>query len=157
MAALRLAFVTPLTLGTPSPTAHWFGMGGITTLTVSGDFANSDTLNVDIGAGLSYIGGDGEGGSSLTITGTLSNTKTVQVGNSNSPAANTLTLGALTNASGASFQVIGSASHLATLAFTPAPGSPTMAAFRADLFTPLTLDNAFTNSHGQFGMGSTRR
>ena len=67
----------------------------------------------------SAISGDG-GGSSLTITGTLSNTKTVQIGNYNPTAANTLTLGGLTNASGASFQVFGSASHLATLAFTGA-------------------------------------
>src|SRR5207245_6024985 len=102
---------------------------------LAGYAAKPGVLYVDIG--------NGDGGGTLTITGTLANTKTVQVGsaNSNFPAGatNSLTLGALTNASGASFAVIGSANHLATLAigsngFTRNDGS-----FGLTNITPLTL------------------
>src|SRR5205814_1009989 len=91
-----------------------FGLGGIATATVTGNFANAGVLNVDAA--------NFDGGGNLTITGTLSNTKTVQVGspNANAGAANALTLGALTNVSGAGFAVVGSPSHLATLTFTGA-------------------------------------
>jgi hypothetical protein len=77
----------------------------------SQSFTNSATLDVDN----NYPGFNGEGDSSLTITGTLANTGTVQIGNPYLSSATTVTLGGLTNASGASFALNGSASHAATL------------------------------------------
>src|SRR6185437_4692342 len=124
-----------------------FALGGMAPVTVAGNFANNGALNLDTGST--------DGGGNLTITGTLANTKTVQVGSgfANAGAANTLTLGALTNASGASFAVVGSPSHLATLAFTGAGFSQNDGSFGLSYITPLTLNNSFTNSAtGTFGL-----
>jgi len=65
---------------------------------------------------------------------------------------------ALTNASGASFAVIGSASPWRPWP-SPAPGSAqTTAAFGLTNITPLTLNNAFTNNAtGTFGLAPSRR
>ncbi len=103
---------TPLTLNNAFTNSGTFGLAGTAALTITGDFANSGTLNLDVASS--------DGGGSLTIGGTLNNTKTVQVGPGNATlsAATTLTLGGLSNPSGASFQVFGSASHPATLAFS---------------------------------------
>src|SRR5271166_6411097 len=72
----------------------------------------SSTLDVDTGGS--------NGGSSLTIGGTLANTGAVQVGPNNFTlsAPTTLTLGGLTNSTGASFVLYGSAAHAADLAFS---------------------------------------
>src|SRR3954463_12932676 len=67
--------ITPLTLNTPlftNSASGTFALGAIAPVTVSGDFTNLGTLNVDVGFG--------DGGGNLTISGTLSNSKTVQVG-----------------------------------------------------------------------------
>ena len=88
-----------------------FGIHKHTTLTVDGGFANSGTLDVDSGTG--------EGGSSLTVTGTLNNTSTIQIGNSTLNAGTDITLGGLTNAAGASISLDGfSSNYIVTLAFT---------------------------------------
>ncbi len=121
---------------------------GTATMTVTGDFANAGVLDVDI-AQL-------DGGGSLTITGTLSNTKTVQVGSAflNASAANSLTVGALSNASGATFQIFGSSGQEATLAFTGAGFTQNDGLFGLTNITSLTLNNSFTNSAtGTFGLG----
>jgi hypothetical protein len=78
-------------------------------LVVTGGFSNGGALYVDVG------GGDGGGG--LTIDGTLANTNTVQAGPNNGTlgAAMTVSLGGLSNAGGASFEVFGAASHAATV------------------------------------------
>ena len=64
-----------------SPTRGTFGVHNNTALTISGGFTNSGTLDVDnavtaFAGAITYA----EGGSSLTIGGTLDNTKAVQVG-----------------------------------------------------------------------------
>src|SRR6516164_4622308 len=118
--------------------------------TLTGSLTNGGALYVDVG--------DFDGGGNLTVGGTLGNTKTVQMGSVdlNAGAANTMTLGALTNASGASFQVFGSASHPATLAFTGAGFSQNDGTFQLFNTTPLTVNNAFTNSStGTFQLGGT--
>ena len=114
---------TPLSLSGAFNNSGTFGLGGTSSLTVAGagGFANSGSLNLDAS--------NGDGGGSLTIDGTLANATggKVQVGSTfnNMDAATTLKLGGLTNASGATFQVNGSASHPPTLASdSPAPGSP---------------------------------
>ena len=90
--------------------AGTFGIHDDTDLTVDGSFANGGTLNVD--------SGPGEGGSQLTVTGALNNTRTIQVSNSAPNASTTLTVGSLTNASGASLSLNGSAKNIVKLAFT---------------------------------------
>jgi hypothetical protein len=87
-------------LGITDVAGNQVGLGGV---------ANHGALDVDTGTG--------EGGGRLTIGGTLDNTGSVQIGPNNATlsAATTVTLGGLDNASGASFQVYGSASHAATL------------------------------------------
>src|SRR2546430_35399 len=111
-------------------------------MTITGDFANSGSLFVDINGF--------DGGASLTIGGTLNNTKTVQVGPNNFTlgAATTLTLGGLSNPSGASFSMFGSSSHPATLAFSSGGTGFTSngGTFFLGDTAPLTLNNAFTNS-----------
>ena len=78
--ALRLSTPRPLTLNNPlSPTAARIWAAGTAALTVAGNFANSGALNVDAGSG--------DGGGSLTIGGTLNNTKAVQVGTDFADAA----------------------------------------------------------------------
>src|SRR5207248_2894712 len=117
-----------------------FGLGGSATLTVTGNYANAGVLNVDTGSG--------DGGGNLTIGGTLANSKMVQVGSgfANAGAVNTLTVGGLSNASGASFQVFGSSGQKATLAFTGSGFTQNDGSFGLTNITPLTLNNAFTNS-----------
>src|SRR5437899_1161492 len=81
------AIVKSITLGA-SGTVQ---LNGTAALTATGDFANSGALNLDTNSG--------DGGGSLTIGGTLNNTKTVQVGSgfSTLSAATALTLGGLSN------------------------------------------------------------
>src|SRR5439155_108896 len=104
-------------------------------LTVTGGFTNSGTLDLDI------LNQDGVG--KLTICTTLANTGNVQIGPNNSSlsAATTLTVGGLTNASGANFQMFGSASHPVTLAFSGSGSGFTSNAgfFLLSNFTSLTL------------------
>src|SRR5439155_786881 len=97
-------------------------------------------LNVDASGG--------DGGGSLTIGGTLNNTKTMQIANVSTTATTPLSLGALSNPTGASFAVFGSTSHQATLAFSSGGSGFTNndGSFRLFNTTPLTLNNAFTNS-----------
>ena len=122
-------------------------LDGTAALTVTGAFANSGTLYLD-------EGGADSGGGSLTIGGVLTNTKAVLVGNKS--AATAVTLGGLTNASGASFTVYGSTSHAATLTFTGGAGSFTGNSGAVTLYdvAPLTLNTAFTNS-GSFALQGT--
>src|SRR5438309_1772548 len=140
----------------------------MTTLTLHNSFADSATgifgLGVmgpekmaayDVDAGVLYRRvGFGAGGGNLTITGTLANTKTVQVGSGflNAGAANTLTLGALTNARSGSFQVCGSVTHSATLPSTAAGFTTNDATCGLTNITPLTIINSFTAiATGAFG------
>jgi hypothetical protein len=106
-----LTNVAPLTLTGPFTNTGTFGLGGATTLTINGDYTNS------VGGILDIDTNSGDGGADLSITGTLANSGAVQLGSGfvNLSAATTLTLGGLTNVSGASFAVIGSSSHAATL------------------------------------------
>jgi hypothetical protein len=76
-----------------------FGLHDTGPVTVSGGFTNSGTLDVDNVIGVNFA----EGGSSLTIAGTLDDTGAVQIGNGDLSATTTLTLGGLTNPTGASF------------------------------------------------------
>ena len=87
-------------------------LGATAAVTVTGAFTNGGALDVDIGAG--------DGGGNLTIGGTLANTGTVQMGSDFLMPARPNVTSAPTNASGASFEVFGSAGHPATLAFTGA-------------------------------------
>jgi hypothetical protein len=110
--------ITPLTLSnsfTNSATGT-FGLGGIAPVTVSGNFANSGVLDVDV---------NGVGGGNLTITGTLANSKTVQMGSGflNAAAPNTMSLGALTNTSSGTISVFGSSANQATFNITTGPAS----------------------------------
>src|SRR5207302_834624 len=86
-----------------------FQLSGNAALTITGDYANSGTLNLDTNL---------DGGGSLTIGGTLNNTKTVAVGGNALSAATSLTLGGPSNPCSARFLIRGSSSHSATLAFS---------------------------------------
>src|SRR5271169_1519994 len=124
-----------------------FGLGGTSALTVTGGFANSGTLDLDTG--------NGDGGGSLTINGTLANTGTAQFGPTslNLSAATTLMLGGLTNATGAVFQVYGSAAHPMTLSISSGGVSENDGTF--GLYdTSLSVTGAFINK-GSFGLGGT--
>ena len=140
--------VAPLTLNTAFTNSYDFFLEGTSALTVTGAFANSGTLYLDVSAG--------DGGGSLTIGGVLANTGAVQFGNYASSAATPVTLGGLTNASGASFSVYGSVSHPGTLTFTGGAGSFTSNSGTVTLsdVAPLTLNTAFTNS-GTFSLVGT--
>jgi hypothetical protein len=85
-------------------------LGGTAALTVTGGFTNSGGLDVDVG--------NFDGGGNLTISGTLANTKTVQLGsiNANAGAANTLTLGGLNNANTGTIGLFGNAGNPANQA-----------------------------------------
>jgi hypothetical protein len=84
-------------------------LDGNAALTTTGAFANSGALDLDTGGG--------DGGGRLAISGMLDNTGFVQIGPNNFTlgAATTVTLGRLDNASGASVELFGSASHAAAL------------------------------------------
>ena len=146
-----LSNTTPLTLNNAFTNSGTFQLAGTSAVTIGGDFANSGSLLAD-------ISGFGDGGASLTIGGTLNNTNTVQIGPNNGTltAATTLTLGGLSNPSGAGFSVIGSSSHPATLAFSSGGSGFTSngGSFLLSNTTPLTLNNAFTNS-GTFQLAGT--
>src|SRR5207244_808374 len=92
-------------------TANW---------TVVADWSNCNATFPHIGT-LDLDVRNDNGGGSLTIGGTLANTGTVHVGPNNLTlsAPTTLTLGGLTNASGANFSMFGSSSQPVTLAFSP--------------------------------------
>ena len=114
---------------------------GTAELTVTGAFTNGGALELDI------VSGNGGGG--LTIGGTLANTGTALIGPNDYTlsAATKVTLGGLTNASGAKFYVYGSASHAATLAFSSASAFTSNSGnFWLIDTAPLTLSNAFTNT-----------
>src|SRR6266851_4443503 len=137
----ELSNVAPLTLNNAFTNSGVFQLDGNTPLTVAGDFGNSGTLDLDT---ISL-----DGGGSLTIGGTLDNTKTVQVGSAfgNMGADTTLTLGGLVNESGASFKLFGSTSHAVTLAFSGGTGfTGNDGTVELSNVAPLTLNNAFTNS-----------
>jgi hypothetical protein len=78
-------------------------------LTVTDDFANSGSLDLDIADA---------GGGSLMIDGTLTNNGSTEFGWASTRPV-TVTLGGLVNNSGASFVMGGSASQAATLSFSP--------------------------------------
>jgi fibronectin-binding autotransporter adhesin len=82
----------------------------------SGDPA-ATAASITLSGALDVDTGGSNGGSSLTIGGTLANTGAVQIGPNNFTlsAPTTLTLGGLTNSTGASFVLYGSASHAATV------------------------------------------
>src|SRR5271166_2008693 len=116
------------------------------TQSVTGNLTNSGTLDVDTGST--------QGGSSLTVGGVLANTGTVQAGSvffNNTTAPTALTLGGLTNASGASFSVIGSSGEPAELSFTGAGFTGNAGSFGMDEKVSATLNNAFDNT-GTFGV-----
>src|SRR5439155_1363292 len=135
----RLSNAAPLTLNNRSADrrAGTVALDGKTALTITGAFTNSGALDLDTNFG--------DGGGALTIGGTLANTGNVQVGSSfsNLSAPTTLTLGGLTNASGANFQMFGSASQPVTLAFSSGGSgfSSNAGLFRLSNAAPLTLNN----------------
>jgi hypothetical protein len=99
--AITIGSVTINSPGTWSTT-------GTGAATLTRNLTNAGVLDVDTG--------DGEGGGNLTMGGTLANTKTVQMGNGqflNAGAANTMTLGALTNAHTGMISVFGSSANQA--------------------------------------------
>ncbi|HME19883.1 MAG TPA: hypothetical protein VKI44_00700, partial [Acetobacteraceae bacterium] len=117
-------------------------------LTVHGGFSNNGTLYVDAFSG--------EGGSSLTVDGTLANTGIAVTGpgNLNLSATSTVSLGGLTNATGATFLLRGSAGHAADLVFTAANAFTSNGGdFELTYASPLTINNSFTNaSTGTFAL-----
>src|SRR5579872_7332830 len=125
------------------------GLAGTAELSVTGGFTNNGVLDLDIGGG--------DGGGSLTIGGTLANARTVQIGPNNATlgAATLVSLGGLTNASGASFQMYGSASHAETLHLGSAGFTSNSGAFGLT-DTALSLSSAFTNNAtGTVGLAGT--
>ncbi|MFO1027083.1 MAG: hypothetical protein U1E70_18060 [Acetobacteraceae bacterium] len=90
----RIKVQAPLAHSFTNEASGVFTLRNNTTLEVGGDFLNENILNVDAG--------NGESNSSLTVTGTLTNNKTVQAGNS---GGTKLILGGLVNANGANFNV----------------------------------------------------
>ena len=87
--------------------AGTLGLHNYAAVTVDGGFANSGTLDVDNVNGYQYA----EGGSSLTINGTLTNTGRCRSAAPALTAPTTVTLGGLTNASATASRSDGSASH----------------------------------------------
>ncbi len=113
---------------------------------------NSAILNFDqYATGL----GGGDGGSSLTISGTLTNSGTgsVQVGNGSLSGTTTISLGGLVNGASESFKVQGQSSHFATFFFSNGGAGFTSNAGVFDLsYTePLALAGSFNNT-GTFGI-----
>ena len=141
----QLVYATPLTLSSSVTNKGSFDLNDNTALTVDGGFTNSSALNVD--------NGTSQGGSSLKITGTLANTGAVQVGPNNLTlgAQTSVTLGGLTNATGASFVLEGSAAHAATLAFSGSGFTENDGTFQLVYATPLTLSSSVTNK-GSFDL-----
>ena len=142
-----------LALGSSFTNTGTFGIHDNTTLTVAGGFSNSATLDVDSNDNASY--GTGEGGSGLTVTGTLANTGAVQIGDPilALDAATTVTLGGLTNAGRSdSFILDGSSKYAATLDFTnPAGFTSNGGTFELTYGGLLALGSSFTNT-GTFGI-----
>ena len=145
-----LTNITPLTLNNSftNNATGTFALGGIAPVTVAGNFANAGVLNVDTG--------NGDGGGNLTITGTLGNTKTVQVGSSNpnfpAGAANTLTRGALNNTAAGTINLFGNASNPANQAKVTVTGqasnSGTVNIPTATSVTVTGAGNAYTQTAG---------
>ena len=142
-----------LALGSSFTNTGTFGIHDNTTLTVAGGFSNSAMLDVDSNDNASY--GTGEGGSGLTVTGTLANTGAVQIGDPilALDAATTVTLGGLTNAGRSdSFILDGSSKYAATLDFTsPAGFTSNGGTFELTYGGLLALGSSFTNT-GTFGI-----
>src|SRR4029077_11100081 len=132
--------VTPLGSSFANSASGTFGLHNGTSLTVNGNFANGNVLDVDSNTF--------EGGSSLTIKGTLTNSKIVQIGNGALGATTTLSLGGLVNSSGASFHVNGAGSTLAKLIFTGGATSFTKndGDFELTTVNVTPLGSSFTNS-----------
>jgi hypothetical protein len=84
------------------------------TPTVAGDLSNSGSLLVDTNGG--------QGGTSLSIGGTLTNSNFTQIGNSSLSAATMVSAGALSDAASATLNLTGSASKQATLNIAGAAG-----------------------------------
>ena len=142
--AVELSDIAPLTLASGFTNSGGFRLDGQSSLTVTGGFTNNTgaTLYVDT------LSGDGGGG--LKIGGTLANSGAVQFGNTNLGAATTVTLGGLTNASGAGFSVFGSAGHALQLDFSNNVTGFTSNSGAVELsdIASLTLASGFTNSGG---------
>ncbi|MFO1027086.1 MAG: hypothetical protein U1E70_18075 [Acetobacteraceae bacterium] len=92
-------------IGASSTSEATFELHNGADASVNGDYVNNGMLAVDAG--------NGESNSSLTVTGTLTNNKTVQAGNS---GGTKLILGGLVNPSGKNFTFT-----LGTLSFTGGP------------------------------------
>jgi hypothetical protein len=148
----ELTYGGPLSLGSSFTNTGTFGIHDNTTLTVDGNFSNSATLDVDSNGILDEENTD-EGGSSLTITGTLANTGAVQIGTPYLDAATTVTLGGLTNTGTRdSFTLDGSSNDAATLHITSAAGfTSNGGSFELTYGGSLALGSSFTNT-GTFGI-----
>ncbi len=132
---------------------------GTASLTVAGDFANTgDFGNSGSNSGTLDLDTNSlDGGGSLTIGGTLDNTKTVQVGSAfgNMGADTTLTLGGLVNESGASFKLFGSTSHAVTLAFSGTGFTGNDGTFELCNSGTLDLDTNSLDGGGSLTIGGT--
>ena len=94
-------------------------------LTNSGTFVRQDITSFSTLAGVGFANsggfyvdnGSGQGGSTVTIGGALTNSNTIQIGTGyfNLSAPTTVSAGALVNDGGATFSIYGSASYAATV------------------------------------------
>jgi hypothetical protein len=84
-----------------------FQLAGNSALTITGDFANSGALDVDINGF--------DGGASLTIGGTLTNTKTVQIGPNNATLGADIVVTAAKLVNPGTISLFGCAAHVAKL------------------------------------------
>ncbi len=118
------------------------GRGGASVTTTT-DFANSGTLDVDV------VTGNADGGSNLTIGGTLTNTGTVTIGNAAMTAATTVMAAALNDTGPLTLQGNGSANttNQATLAIAGA--APTT--LNASWFVGGDADLEFGSGISQIG------
>jgi len=109
-----------------------FDIENYTVATVNGNVSNSGYL---------YVDAYDNGGSSLTITGTLTNGGTVTIGGLSTEAASHVTLGGLVNDSGASFIVDGVTPNgdQTTLTFTGAGFTANSGFFELYNVAPVTL------------------
>jgi hypothetical protein len=134
------------------------GAGDSATITLPGTYTvtDSDPLSITSGNVLAVDNGSGQGGVTLAIGGTLANSGVAQVGPNNLTLSgpSKLSVGGLTNASGASLRLYGSSTHAVTLALTAANAfTANSGDFEEYYATPLTISNGFTNnSGGTFGL-----
>ena len=109
---------------------------------VSGGLLNSGTLNVD------NNGNYNEGGSSLTIGGVLTNTKTVQIGNSYLGAATNVTFGGLNNFG--SFNISGGTTLQSTVTITGAATNSGTLTLTGSSKITVAAGNTFTQAAGRW-------